>query len=187
MEIIKFGDPRFTSLQNEAQRVSFPLDDSSKQCIKTLMDKMTELGDQAAGLAANQIGLPQNIFAVRISNKIRVFINTEMIGCQGKQSNIEGCLSLPEFSTKTKRPRSVTIKFQDEAGNWNTETFEGFSAQVMMHEMEHMQGKLIVQHFNALQNKTAHQTKFGMKLTPHRRKVIAARRAKKKRAAKQRQ
>lgn len=184
-QLIKFGDPRFSILTVPTHKVNFPLSEEDKQCISSLRSEIEELKDQAAGLAANQIGIAKHIFLAKINRQIRVFINTEVLGYNGNQTNNEGCLSLPELVVKVKCPKSITIKSQDEEGNYHTEVFEKGNCQVIFHELKHMSGRLIVDDFNSASQKEVKRSKFGMKLTVQKIKQIISRRVKKKVAKRQ--
>ena len=76
----------------------------------------------------------------------------------------------------------MELEYFDIHGNVQRESFKGFWARAVMHEMDHLNGTLIVRHLEKEVNSQPRRTKFGMKLTPHRLKVIAQRRATKKRA-----
>jgi peptide deformylase len=95
------------------------------------------------GLAANQVGVPYRIFAMRGSPQNFVCFNPRIV--QAAAENIileEGCLSFPGLIVKVKRPRHVRVRFQTPNGDTRTETFIGMTARIFQHEYDHLEGKL---------------------------------------------
>jgi len=95
------------------------------------------------GLAANQVGIPYRIFAMRGSPQNFVCFNPRIV--QAAAENIileEGCLSFPGLIVKVKRPRHVRVRFQTPNGDTRTETFIGMTARIFQHEYDHLEGKL---------------------------------------------
>ena len=96
------------------------------------------------GLSANQIGMPVKVFTMRIdeSDNAIVCFNPEIV----KESEelvkmTEGCLSFPSLYLNKKRPKEVSVKYQNVDGDFITAHFEGLAARVFHHEMDHMMGK----------------------------------------------
>jgi peptide deformylase len=182
--IITTSDPeRWPLLEVPSQECGFPLNDTDAAIIAQMDSLLEDLGDTAAGLAAVQIGYPKRIFLLSEKNGNRVFINPVVIR-QSKKQNRDGeaCLSLPGMGAYFKRPKSITIEYRNLDGALQTETFNGFWARAICHEMDHLNGVLITQYLEQEMSVKVRRTTFGMALTPHRRKVIAARRARNKRA-----
>ena len=110
------------------------------------------------GLAAPQVGVPLRLFLVRpkISQEPQLFINPEIIKfSQRPQSEkkkdgvYEGCLSIPHHYAPIKRSMSVTVKFQIIDNSQlitKTAVFSGFSAHIIQHEMDHLNGILFIDH-----------------------------------------
>jgi len=69
---------------------------------------------------------------------------------QGKQRGSEGCLSLPEFREEVTRAKVVTARAQNLQGEWFEVTGEDLLARALLHETEHLQGKLYISHISAL-------------------------------------
>jgi peptide deformylase len=65
----------------------------------------------------------------------------------------EGCLSLPKINEKVSRQEQVTITYRDPEWNKHTETYNGFAARVIMHEYDHLEGKLFIDHVSPLRRK----------------------------------
>jgi len=184
--IITHADPdRFPILEAESQPVSVPISALDLEHIERMDATLRELEDGAAGLAAVQIGYPKRIFLLRENGENRVFINPIIVSrSRETRKRPEACLSLPGLVVQTARPKSITIDYVDLEGNEHTETFTGFWAQAVSHEMDHLNGKLITKHLEAQYARTDPRTKFGMKMTAQKKKQIAKRRAKRKRAKK---
>jgi peptide deformylase len=79
-----------------------------------------------------------------------VLVNPEIIKKEGKQSGNEGCLSLPDFRETVARAKKVTVRAQDLEGKWFEHTGEDLLARALLHETEHLQGKLYISHISAL-------------------------------------
>lgn len=193
--IITPGDQeRWPILEMSSKACSMPISSEDEEAIALMDALLNALDTEAAGLAAVQIGYPRRIFLLRngtnpdgeaINN---VYINPTIThkSKETKRDN-EACLSLPHMYGRIARPKSVTLQYADLDGELHRETFSGFWARAVMHEMDHLKGSLIVKHIEKELSKQPAKTKFGMHLTPRRIKVIAKRRAKKKHAKSQRQ
>jgi peptide deformylase len=108
------------------------------------------------GLAANQIGLPLQILVIDITPKDAEKELIELINPQilpvGEETDIdeEGCLSVPEYSAKVKRYRRLKVTACDRSGASREFEAEGFLARVLQHEVDHLQGRLFIDHLSAL-------------------------------------
>jgi peptide deformylase len=79
-----------------------------------------------------------------------VLANPEIIHTEGKQTQSEGCLSIPEFRENVTRPKIVTVRAQDINGKWYEKTGEDLLARAFLHETDHLNGKLYISHISAL-------------------------------------
>ena len=96
------------------------------------------------GLSANQIGMPVKVFAMRIdeSDNAIVCFNPEIEKESEKMVKMtEGCLSFPSLYLNKRRPKEVSVKYQNVDGDFIYAHFEGLAARVFHHEMDHMMGK----------------------------------------------
>ena len=96
------------------------------------------------GLSANQIGMPVKVFAMRIdeSDNAIVCFNPEIEKESEKLVKMtEGCLSFPSLYLNKRRPKELSVKYQNADGDFITAHFEGLAARVFHHEMDHMMGK----------------------------------------------
>ena len=107
------------------------------------------------GLAAPQIGIGRRIAVIDVTFKEDpkaklVLINPEIIHTEGKHTQSEGCLSIPEFRENVTRPNKVTVRAQDVNGNVFEKTGEELLARAFLHETDHLNGKLYISHISAL-------------------------------------
>jgi len=96
------------------------------------------------GLSANQIGMPVKVFAMRIdeSDNAIVCFNPEIVKESEEMVKMtEGCLSFPSLYLNKRRPKEVSVKYQNADGDFIYAHFEGLAARVFHHEMDHMMGK----------------------------------------------
>ena len=121
---------------------STPATQEDRQMIADLQDTFRAYLDRCVGMAANMIGEKKRIIVFCNGPLQRVMMNPEIIAQSGEYEAEEGCLSLAG-TRKTKRFHRITVKYQDQAFRWNTQSFEGFAAQIIQHEIDHCNGKLI--------------------------------------------
>ncbi len=147
--IVKYGDP---VLERPAQTIT-----EFNSELKKLVDDMFEsmYAAHGVGLAAPQIGISKRIAVIDVTfkddpNAKLVLVNPEIIKKHGKQSGGEGCLSLPEFRETVSRANVVTVRAQDLKGTWFEKTGEGLLARALLHETEHLHGRLYISHISAL-------------------------------------
>lgn len=98
------------------------------------------LKNNGMGLAANQIGLPYRVFAIK-SSPIIVCFNPFIVDESPDKIYLdEGCLSYPRLMVKVKRPKSIKIRYTEPNGNTVTRSFDGLTARIAQHEFDHLQG-----------------------------------------------
>ena len=84
----------------------------------------------------------------------RVFINPQITATGGKDWIYnEGCLSIPKIREDVLRPETVTLSYVDEQFKEQSETFHGISARIIMHEYDHIEGKLFIDYIKPLRKK----------------------------------
>jgi peptide deformylase len=147
--IVKYGNP---VLERAAEPVTV-FDDELKTLVKDMFESM--YAAHGVGLAAPQIGLSKRLAVIDISFKEDpdaklVLVNPEIIGSEGKMSQSEGCLSIPDFREPVSRAKTVTIRAQDVNGKWYEKTGEELLARAFLHETDHLNGKLYISHISAL-------------------------------------
>lgn len=105
-------------------------------------------GKQGIGLAANQAGWMQRVFTAYVDGEMEgaaVYVNPRIIWRHARASfEFESCLSCPKRTIKVRRPNAVTIEYQDVWGTKCFDTSSGLLARVWQHEIDHLNGVLIV-------------------------------------------
>ena len=107
-----------------------------------LLDTLAAHKDGCVGMAANMIGQTVRIIAFDNEGSCMVMLNPEIVKCAGQYETEEGCLSL-EGLRKTKRYRSIKVRYQNEKLQIRLKTFTGWTAQIIQHEIDHCNGILI--------------------------------------------
>ncbi len=116
--------------------------------LQKLCDDMYETmyDDQGVGLAAPQIGLNLRLFVMDCEDVKLIAANPEIIETSGEQSGQEGCLSLEKIPAVVVRPEKAKLKAQAVNGEWFEVEAEGYAARCFMHETDHCDGKLFIDH-----------------------------------------
>ena len=116
--------------------------------LKKLCDDMFETmyDDEGVGLAAPQIGLNLRLFVMDCDGIRLVAANPEIIHTDGEQSGQEGCLSVGKVPAVVIRPEKATLRAQNLNGEWFERTAEGYAARCFLHETDHCDGKLFIDH-----------------------------------------
>ncbi|MFC1626054.1 peptide deformylase [Patescibacteria group bacterium] len=151
--IRKILEARNPVLRQKSKTVA-KIDKKVLKLIADLKDTLaTQKDPEGVGLAAVQIGKPLKVFVASYGNFKRVVINPRIIN-KGKAKSVkktrqgheimEGCLSLPNYYGPLKRSQSVRISYLNEKSEKVTETFKGFHAQIILHEIDHLKGVLFV-------------------------------------------
>jgi peptide deformylase len=100
----------------------------------------TMLANNGIGLSANQCGLPYRVF-VMLGQELIPCFNPRIVDTSNETIVLEeGCLSYPGLFVKVKRPRRIKVRFAEPNGNIVTRTFEGMTARVFQHELDHLDG-----------------------------------------------
>ena len=105
---------------------------------------------EGVGLAAPQVGVLRKIAVVEYEGKPYVLINPRLIDQGGEQDGEEGCLSFPGIYAEVKRPEWVRVEAQDAKGEPHVHEVHGFTARAFLHEMDHLEGKLFIDHLSGL-------------------------------------
>jgi len=153
-EIRTFGDP---VLKSRAAPVK-DFDDSLKQLAEDMLRIMYEA--EGAGLAANQIGRLKRIFvaAHEDEGELRKFIVVNPVieeRSEAQEKDVEGCLSIPGIGVEVERPVAVTLKGQDLSGAPMRVEAEGRLARIFQHEMDHLDGILMLDRTDRESRKSA--------------------------------
>jgi peptide deformylase len=147
--IVKYGD---AVLEKPSAPIT-KFDDALAKLADDMFESM--YAAHGVGLAAPQIGISRRIAVIDVTFKEDpdakiVLVNPEIIHVEGKLTSNEGCLSLPDFREKVTRPRKVTAKAQNLKGETFEVTGEELLARALLHETDHLNGKLYISHISAL-------------------------------------
>jgi len=143
LKILLFPDPRLRIVAKAIEKV----DDSVKKLTEDMLETMYE--GSGIGLAATQVDVHKRVIVVDISEKKDdplVMINPvlkKVIDPELKMYS-EGCLSVPGFYEELKRPSEIELSFQDVNGQDQTLIANGLLSVVVQHEMDHLEGKMMV-------------------------------------------
>jgi peptide deformylase len=139
LEVKTFGDP---VLKTRATRVK-EFDDALLRLTEEMLVTMRER--EGVGLAANQVGRLRRVLVAGIEEDEYVLINP-VIEARSDETEVlaEGCLSIPGIQVDVERPVAVTVSGQDAAGEEIRFEAEGLLARVFQHEIDHLDGVLIL-------------------------------------------
>jgi len=153
LKVVGVKDP---VLRQTAKTVA-KVDKKTFQLVKDMRETLYSQKDpEGVGLAAPQVGKSLRIFLIKYKKEERVVINPEVIErvkkekkatkTKHKRDILEGCLSLPHYYGPVKRDFAIKLKYLNEKGEEVIELFEGFLAQIVEHEFDHLNGILFVDH-----------------------------------------
>lgn len=159
-DVVKYG--------NDALRVKATPVAAVDESIRMLASDMLETmyANSGVGLAAEQVGRTEAIFVIDVSPvhdsedeepenpdipMPMVVINPEILSSEGKETAQEGCLSFPEIFTNVTRPAEVTLAYTDLEDNRKTITAMGLLSRAIQHEMDHLNGILLVDRMSHVQ------------------------------------
>ena len=163
LEILQYPDPR---LHLPAARVE-KIDAGTRRLVSDMAETM--YAAEGVGLAATQVNVHLQALVIDVSpdrTDLRVFINPEIIRREGLALNQEGCLSVPGVYENVERADSVTVTALDENGSRFTLNASGLLATCIQHEMDHLLGKVFVEHLSELK-----QNRIRAKLKKRQRKA----------------
>jgi len=149
LTIRQYGDPVLKERTREVEEIDGAL--------VNLVDSMIETMYAApgSGLAANQVGVQRRLFVYDAGEGARVVINPRIVESEGEWAYEEGCLSVPGLSWEIVRPNAVHLVGLDLDGNEISIEAEEFEGRVFQHELDHLDGVLLVERLDEDQRKEA--------------------------------
>jgi peptide deformylase len=150
LPIITLPDPILRKLSTPVERV----DDELRRLADDMLETMYDA--PGVGLAAIQVGVPRRLFVLDVADDDEkpaplVLFNPEIVAL-GSETRLheEGCLSIPDFRVEIERPASLTLSYIDRDGNPRELDAEGLLATAIQHEINHLDGKLIIDFLSPL-------------------------------------
>lgn len=147
--ILIYGDPRLEADNEPVTEFGAALEE--------IVEDLFETGWRAPGLgvAAPQIGINLRLATIDVSvgkdpSTKLVLANPEILSTEGKAQVEEGCLSFPGLFTTLQRPQRLRVRAQDRHGEWWETDADGLLAQAVCHELDHLDGILLVDHLRGL-------------------------------------
>lgn len=135
-ELVDCNDPILKTVMEPFDFANPPID--PLELMENLAETMLQYN--GIGLAANQCGLPYRAFIMRGAELIPVF-NPRIVDQDPDTIYLdEGCLSYPNMFVKVKRPRTIKVRYTEPNGQTNTRVFDGITARVFQHELDHLDG-----------------------------------------------
>ncbi len=144
-------------LRRRAAELPVPFDAQAKKDVATRIDAFMKR-DDALGLAAPQIGISKKIVIFKNKNfdvkgapknkdDFDVLVNPRITQMRGDIEKMnEGCLSCPDISVEVSRATEIKVRAYDQDGRKVNKRYTGFLARIVQHELDHLEGRLIVDH-----------------------------------------
>ncbi|MEL6377297.1 MAG: peptide deformylase, partial [Pseudomonadota bacterium] len=152
LPILIHPDPRL-------KKICDPVDDISDELCKLAEDMLATMYDAPGiGLAAPQVGVNQRLVVLDCAkdeeeetSRPLIMFNPEVLAASD-ETNVhdEGCLSIPEQFAEVTRPKVIDVRWIDENGKEQTETFDGLWATCVQHEIDHLEGKLFIDYLGPM-------------------------------------
>ena len=147
LTILEYPDPRL-------RRIAVPVPAVTPEVQKLVRDMAeTMYAAPGIGLAATQVDVHKRVIVMDISearDELRVFINPEILSSAGEAEHEEGCLSVPGYYDKVTRAARVRVRALDRNGTPFAIDAEELLAVCIQHEMDHLVGKVFVDHLSPL-------------------------------------
>jgi peptide deformylase len=147
LTILEYPDPRLRKVAVPVAAVTPDV----QHLVRDLAETM--YAAPGVGLSATQIDVHKRVIVMDLSearDELRVFINPEIVAAEGEAENEEGCLSVPGYYDKVTRAAKVRVHALDARGNPFELDAEGVLAVCVQHEMDHLQGRVFVDHLSPL-------------------------------------
>ena len=129
-------DPIFLARKSE------PAGMGDQEIAQDLLDTLEAHKEGCVGMAANMIGISKCVIAFDNEGSYMAMFNPEIVKCSDSYETEEGCLSLTGVR-KTRRWRSIKVRYQNMEFQTRLKTFTGWTAQIIQHEIDHCNGILI--------------------------------------------
>lgn len=160
LDVVKYGNDMLRAKASPVEKV----DDEVRALASEMLETM--YGSGGVGLAAEQVGRTEAMFVIDTSPPPGVeveepentgvpmplvLINPEIVASEGAETAQEGCLSFPEIFVNVTRSSQVTVEYTDLENKRKTTTASGLLSRAIQHEMDHLNGVLLVDHMSHVQ------------------------------------
>jgi peptide deformylase len=171
LDIITLPDRKLRLKSAKVERI----DDDLRKFMDSMLEAMYEA--PGIGLAAIQVGVPRRVITIDVAKREDdsaeanpiFLVNPELLWTSDERAVVEeGCLSIPEYFAEVERPAKVRVAYLDRQGKAQEMEAEGVLAVCLQHELDHLDGKLFIDHISKLKRdmvikKFAKQAKLGPK------------------------
>ena len=148
LDILTFPDPRLRKKAQPIERFDENLKDMAEKMLHTMY------ADKGIGLAATQVNYHERLIVIDVSENqdepIYIVNPSYEVLDSSPESSKEGCLSIPTFQQEVLRAKKIELSYQDLDGNPHKLTAEGLFGYCIQHEIDHLNGKLIVDYASSL-------------------------------------
>jgi peptide deformylase len=149
MEIRVYGDPVLRTATREVTEIDGRIAELSERMIETMH------AAPGVGLAANQVGISKRLFVYDQGDGPVTVVNPRIVESDGEYTYTEGCLSVPGYSWEITRPNRVHLVGLDLDGNELSIEASEFEGRIFQHELDHLDGVLLVERLDPDQRKEA--------------------------------
>ena len=147
LSILEYPDPRL-------RKVAAPVTSFGPDLVRLVHDMAeTMYSAPGIGLAATQVDVHKRVIVIDVSEArdgLLVLVNPEILEAEGEAECEEGCLSVPGYYDKVTRAARIRVRAQDEHGASREIAADGLLAVCVQHEMDHLMGKVFVDHLSSL-------------------------------------
>jgi peptide deformylase len=147
LNILEYPDPRLRKVATAVAAVTPDIQKLVRDMAETMY------AAPGVGLAATQVDVHKRVIVIDVSearDDLQVFINPEIVAAEGEAEREEGCLSVPGYYDKVTRAAKIVVRAQDEQGRQFELETDGLLAVCVQHEMDHLLGKVFVDHLSPL-------------------------------------
>lgn len=163
LTVLTIPDPRLTLVSEPVPNI----DGSVRRFIDDLVETMRSFPG-CVGLAAPQVDHPVRIIAVDVSvsrkphpnHGLLILVNPEVVRGEGGETMREGCLSVPDYTGNVRRATNIVVRYIDPEGETRTLEAEGFEARAVLHEIDHLDGKLFLDRVSSLKDDVFRRKKY---------------------------
>ncbi|HVA53512.1 MAG TPA: peptide deformylase [Acidimicrobiales bacterium] len=152
LPIRTYGDPVLNTVTTEIENIDAKVAALAESMIETMRDA------PGVGLAANQIGVQKRLFVYDKGDGAHVVVNPVIVETSGEWVYDEGCLSVPGLNWEIVRPNAVHLKGYDLEGNELDIETDEYEGRIFQHEVDHLDGILLVERLTDEQRREAKRT-----------------------------